>query len=124
MDEFSKDPTPDGPDEEANEARLQDQLQNYQRALEQEWEDGVKYSDGTLTPLEIRTKTKEILTQGVPKAVASLVYLAQHGKNETVQLNAAKYIIDKAIGKELDGIVGNPLEALLSTLNEARADSE
>jgi hypothetical protein len=106
-----------GPDKEANEAKLQEQLHKYQEALAQEFSDGVKYEEGKMTPVEIRTKTKELLTQAVPKAVARLLHIVEHGTNESNQIKAATYIIDKAVGKEVGGIVGDPLDDLINKLN-------
>jgi hypothetical protein len=110
-------PLPNGPDEEANQKAVQTFLQNYTKALEEEFSDGVAYEEGKLTPVEIKTRTKELLTQAVPKAVASALHLCQHAKNEQVRLSASKYIIDKAVGKEVGGLVGNPMEELLERIN-------
>jgi len=118
-DAFSIDPTPNGPDKEVNERQLQQTLKNYQKAMEEEWETNEKYQDGKLTPVEIREKTKELLTGAVPKAVAVMLHIAQHGSSEANRLKAAQYIIDKAVGKEIGALVGDPLEALLHGMNEA-----
>jgi hypothetical protein len=123
-DPFNIDETPDSPDDEANEKKLNEYLQGYEQAIREEWEmsqgNGDTEANAKLTPAEIREKTKELLTQAVPKAVASLLYLSQHADNETVKMKAATYIIDKAIGSE-KGLVGDPLEALLSGL-QAKGD--
>lgn len=116
-DEFQVDPTPNGPDEEANEQALQETLKSYHQAMEEEWERDERYTDGKLTPVEIREKTKELLTSAVPKSVAVMLHIAQHGKNESNRLKAATYIIDKAVGKEIGTLVGDPLEAILSSMN-------
>src|SRR6187549_2236830 len=100
MEEFSMDELPEAKDEKAKQAALDQQLRDYAKALEEEWTDGVKYTEGKLTPLEIREKTKELLTGAVPKAVAVMLHIAQHGKQEGNRLKAAQYIIDKAVGKE------------------------
>lgn len=118
-DAFNVDPTPDSPDEEANEKLLQEQLHKYQEAIRSEWETTEQYNEGTLDPSKIRAKTKDLLTQAVPKAVASMLYLSQHAVNEQVKLKAATYIIDKAIGKE-SGLVGDPLSELLQDIEEAK----
>ncbi len=118
-DEFQVDPTPNGPDKEANEAALQGMLKDYKQAMEEEWERDERYQDGKLTPVEIREKTKELLTGAVPKAVAVMLHIAQHGQGEANRLKAAQYIIDKAVGKEIGALVGDPLEALLSGMNDA-----
>jgi hypothetical protein len=122
-DAFQVDPTPNGPDKEANDKALQQTLKNYQKAMEEEWETNERYADGKLTPVEIREKTKELLTGAVPKAVAVMLHIAQHGSNESNRLRAAQYIIDKAVGKEIGALVGDPLEALLSGLNDAKDTS-
>jgi hypothetical protein len=115
---FHVDPTPDGPDKEANEKALQQKLADYQKALEEEWASSEKYKEGQLPPTEIRAKTKELLTQAIPKAVASLLQLSQHAQAENVRLKAAMYIVDKGIGREAAGMVGDPMEELLKELNQ------
>lgn len=118
-DAFQIDPTPNSPDEESNEKALQQRLHEYQAAIQGEWFVEEAYKEGNLSPSEIRDKTKELLTQAVPKAVASLLYLSQHAVNEQVKMKAATYIIDKAIGSE-KGLVGNPLDDLLTEIHAAR----
>jgi hypothetical protein len=112
---FSYSPVPDSPDKEAVEARLREEYAKYQQALEQEWETGVAYEKGELTPTQIRDKTRELLTQGVPKAVASMLHLAQHARS-------AKFIIERAIGKEGTGLVGDPLETLLAKMHSDNSE--
>lgn len=107
----------EGPDEEANLIKLQKEFNKYQQALQEEWKTEESYKRGELAPSEIRDKTKELLTSAVPEAVARLLYLCNHGKNENVQLKAAQYIVDKAIGKEIGGLVGDPVEELLKSIN-------
>jgi hypothetical protein len=119
---FSYSPVPDSPDKEAVEARLREEYAKYQQALEQEWETGVAYEKGELTPTQIRDKTRELLTQGVPKAVASMLHLAQHARSEQVQMGAAKFIIERAIGKEGTGLVGDPLETLLAKMHSDNSE--
>jgi hypothetical protein len=123
-DAFQVDPTPDGPDKDANEQQLQGILKEYKKAMEEEWETNENYKDGKLTPVQIREKTKELLTGAVPKAVAVMLHIAQHGKSETNRMNAAKYIIDKAVGKEIGALVGDPLEALLASMDAAKEESQ
>jgi hypothetical protein len=115
--EFTVDPTPNGPDKDANDKALQGILKDYKQAMEEEWERDERYADGKLTPVEIREKTKELLTGAVPKAVAVMLHIAQHGQSEANRLKAAQYIIDKAVGKEIGALVGDPLEALLTSMN-------
>ena len=114
-DPFNLDPTPDGPDEEANRAELEKKLKEYHQAISEEFEVGVKYGEGTLTPVEIRDRTKELLTQGVPMAVARMVHLINHGQTESIQFNASKFVIERAMGKD-GGQIADPLEALMAEL--------
>lgn len=44
-------------------------------------------------------QAEEILKQHLPTAVNSIAKLARVANNETVRLNAAKYIIDRNLGK-------------------------
>lgn len=125
-DAFLPDDPFDGPDEEANEHAKFINLQQYQKALEEEWErdERVKGAITDLTPGEIREKTKELLTQGVPKAVGMLVHLAQHANSENVRLKAATAILDRAIGTEAAGLVGDPVEELLRSINKASTQAD
>ena len=120
MDAFELPEPIDGPDKEANERALQTKLAEYRQALEEEFEVGVKYEDGRLTPTEIRDRTKELLTGAVPKAVARMLYLVEHGKTEQVQLKASQFIIEAGIGKDGGGLVGDPLENLLTQINATK----
>lgn len=119
-DNFVPDETPKGPDKEANEKALRDLHASYEKAFQEEWDtqkEREDYDEGKLEPEQIRDKTKELLTQAVPKAIGSLLYLSQHAGNESVRLKAATYIVDKAIGKE-SGFVGDPLEELLRGISK------
>jgi hypothetical protein len=116
---FTPNPTPDGPDQEANELALQAKLKEYQQALEQEWQTSHNTDSNATTLTDIKVKTADLLTSAIPKAVGSLLYLAQHAANESVKLKAAQYIIDKGLGGKTAS--GDPLEALLKELT-AKAD--
>jgi len=99
----------DGPDKEANEKKLQQQLHEYRRVLESEFARDSNYSEGKLDPDEVMDKTQELLTQAVPRAVARLMYLCDHGANEQVQYKAAVYILDRSLGKDT-GLIADPFE--------------
>lgn len=118
-DPFSVDEPFDSPDDEQNRRNAEEVLKSYSKALEEEWEleqRGKTLTD--LTPGEIREKTKVLLTQAVPKAVATLLTLSQHASNENVRLKAATTIIERALGKDAAGLVGNPVEELLREINK------
>jgi hypothetical protein len=115
---FTPDETPNSPDKEANEQALNAKLQDYYKALEEEWTSSPSNPDGDLTPTQVRDKTKQLLTQAVPKAVGSLLYLSQHAQAESVKLQAARYIVDKGLGSDPGGLVGDPLEQLLNELSK------
>lgn len=110
----------DGPDKQANDQALQQELAKYQKALAEEWEDSQAFAAGKLEGTELREKTQELLTQGIPHAVARMLYLVDHAKNEKVQESAAKWIIERGLGKAA-GLVGDPLDELLKGIN-ATAD--
>jgi hypothetical protein len=108
-------PEPPGPDNEANEASIQKQLQEYRLACEQEFELGVEYQDGKLTPQQVKERTEELLTQGVPKAVARLLHVITHSTNDALAAKTATWLIDRTMGKE--GLKpGDPLNELLEGL--------
>lgn len=124
MDEFTPEDPLESPDEEAEAIAAEQRLQDYYKAMEEEFSNGVAYEDGKLTPAEIKERTKELLTQAVPKAVGTMLYLSQHAKAETVRMKCATYIIDKAVGKDVGGLVGDPMEELLASINRTRSDDE
>jgi hypothetical protein len=113
--DFLFEPIEEGPDKEANEKNLQQKLADYKAALEQEFELGVDYSDGKLTPEQIRDRTDELLTQTLPKAVARMKHIIEHSTNDNLALNASKFIIERTMGKE-GGRISDPLDELLKGL--------
>lgn len=123
-DAFTPDPEiPDSPDKEAVKKQLQEELAKYEKAFEEEWATEKAYEDGKLTPIEIRRRTKELLTQATPKAVASMLHLSQHARSEQVRMAAAKFILEASIGKESGGLVGDPMLELMEGL-DAKAKTE
>lgn len=126
MDEFTPDEPFNSPDEEQDNLNKITNLHDYQRALEEEWEtdERVKGAITDLTPGEIREKTKTLLTQAVPKAVGMLLHLSQHANNENVRLKAATTILDRAIGTDVGGLVGDPFEELLRTINRETTEQK
>jgi hypothetical protein len=108
-------------DEETEQAKLERTLREYRKAVEEEFEQDKAYTEGKATPAQIRKRTREILTQAIPGAVASMHYLSQHAKAETVRKSASQFIIEMALGKEAaaSGLVGDPMEILLNQLTDA-----
>lgn len=120
-DPFSIDEPFDSPDEDEKRRYAESVLQSYSKALEEEWElqEGKKTLTD-LTPSEIREKTKTMLTQAVPKAVGTLLYLTEHAKSESIRLKAATTIIERALGKDAAGLVGNPVDDLIREINNGK----
>lgn len=108
----------DGPDEDAlSKDEQESELQRYRRACEEEF--NLKEGDvSNLTASEIREKTRDILTKAVPSAVGTLTYLAKHAKNESIRLKAATTIVERALGRDNAGLVGDPFEEMVRELNK------
>lgn len=117
-DPFNVDEPFDSPDEEAKRKHAEEVIAGYEKCLQEEFElqeNGKTLTD--LTPSEIREKTKTLLTQAVPKAVGTLLYLTQHAKGESIRLKAATTILERALGKDGAGLVGNPVDDLIREIN-------
>jgi hypothetical protein len=100
---------------------INEKLQQYQKAMEQEFELASKATDQDLET--IRNNTAAKLLQAVPNAVERILYLLEHAEKDTTQLNAAKFIIANALGKEAIGDTTDPLTNLLRELTKT-VDSE
>jgi hypothetical protein len=114
-DDFLFEPIEEGPDKEANERKLQQQLKDYQNALEAEFKLDSDYQEGELSPVEVKKRTESLLLQAVPKAVARMKHIVEHSTNDGLALKASQYILDRAIGKD-GGKIADPLAGLLEDL--------
>lgn len=62
-------------------------------------------------------RTEERFRERAPLAADAILHIMQHSTSERLRLDAAKYIVERALGKVSDGGLGggsNPLEALLA----------
>lgn len=103
-------------DDPLNEESLQIILANYKKALEQEF-DLEKAPE--LVDSEILTeRIKKQMIGKLPIAVKTLVHLAEHADSENVRLQASKYIVEAAIGKNGMSPIEDPMTAMLKKLAE------
>lgn len=104
------------PDEERplSDKSLQEQLHAYQKSLEEEWKEE-NLSDPA-NHEKLVEKTKKQLIEAIPKAVTSLLYLAEHGDNENVRIKAQMYIIDNGLGENGKFNPEDPMENLIKKL--------
>jgi hypothetical protein len=94
-----------------DEASLQKHLNEYHKALEEEF----KVSSAK-TPENVEELTHEFFKNNSAYAAAQIAWLSQHADSESVRLNAAKYIIDKgALDARADG---DPIKDLLKQLTK------
>lgn len=98
---------------------LQEQLAAYQRALEEEFT--LKNNDeGESTNLDkISESARAMLIRRVPSAVGTIEFLESHAVSETVRLQAAKFIIENALGK---GSMGKPVDPIANLLDKLKAN--
>jgi hypothetical protein len=83
---------------------LQEKLLDYNKnfeSLNQLLGDASSISDNVASELRIE-KTREMLTTALPVAVGTLIELCSSAMSENVRLNAAKYLIDRSLGKDVD----------------------
>jgi hypothetical protein len=61
--------------------------------------------------------TSQRLLRGAPIAADVLVHLSQYGSTERIRLDAAKYLLDRVLGKSTDGLapegVRDPFQLLM-----------
>lgn len=93
-------------------------LREYQQAIEEEFAKDTQYMNGEADPVAIRERTRELMQQAVPHAVARLRYLIDHAKNESVQYKAAVFVIERAAGKDI-ALMSDPIEELLRKVSNA-----
>lgn len=100
-----------GNDESLTPELLQNKLAEYQKALQQEYEDEV---DGARSSDDVKTITQDYFRTNVPLAAAMIVRLAMNSTSDAVRGNMSKYIIQAAFDEEKDS--GDPIKALLKEL--------
>lgn len=110
IDELNSSP----PERPLNDANLQQQLSDYQKALEQEWQRGDLELPENHEQL-IEATRREII-KGIPKAVTNIVYLAEHADNENVRLKACMYLTDNGLGEGGKFNPEDPLDKLIKNL--------
>jgi hypothetical protein len=62
-------------------------------------------------------QAKRLIDENLPLATASVIHLALHGQNENQRFQAARYLMDRGLGKVTDQGTsvegGDPIERLL-----------
>lgn len=76
-----------------------------------------------LSPSETQGElANRIFRENAPAAAASIVHTALHGTNERIRLDAAKYTVERLLGRVGDGnpsAAANPLDAFINALENA-----
>lgn len=78
---------------------LQAELRAYQEAIRQEWdiENNPELLDD---PDKLAERARRSLIKATPNAIGTIVSIADHGqKDDNVRLSAAKFIVERALGK-------------------------
>ena len=94
---------------------LQEELQRYTKAYQQEFETSTK-----IDPDNVGEYTTDFFRKNVHQAAAQIVWLAANAESESVRGNMAKYVIEKATADS--DREGNPIAALLKKLQEPVAE--
>lgn len=105
QDEFEELMADDGLTEE----KLQAKLEQYQTAIQQEYEIATQKS-----PENVDEYTTKFFRDNTPLAAAQIVWLAHNADSESVRANLLKYIIEQA--KEIENASGDPIKDLIASL--------
>jgi hypothetical protein len=65
-------------------------------------------------------RAKRLMTEHVPQAALALTHLALHSDNERIRLDAARTIMDRALGKVGDAPATDEDDPLLRVMSELR----
>ena len=101
---------------------LQQELLEYTKALEEEW---VPDDENSTDTSELAERTRKMLLNGTPHAIATLVELAAHSPVDGVRASCAKFIVENALNKK--GSTDKPestLDKLLREFNEQANKSD
>lgn len=96
-----------------NERELQTKLQQYQRAIEQEYTESLKSKPGEELQL-----TQDFFKSHMSLFAAQIVHLAEHADSETVRLNASKLGLSVAMDDARAD--GDPIAQLLRELTKSK----
>lgn len=99
-------------DNELTPEKLQQKLQDYQAALQQEFAESNREDQ---TGEHVVGNTLEYFQKNVPLACAQIVYLAQHSTSDATKLSAAKYVIDRVFKGFVDS-PEDPVKQILKSL--------
>lgn len=96
--------------------KLQDRLNSYHEAFRQEFESQIK-SD----PENVEEYTQDFFKKNVHSAAAQIVWLSNNADNESVKLNAAKYVVEQALRDANKD--GDPIKDVLKELTAKKKQS-
>jgi hypothetical protein len=112
-DDFVFDATPEQiKNDPALQEKYKQEMQDYQKALQQEYEIAAKKDDSLE---DIAKTTAEFLAKHNPTAAAMVVYLMNNSTSDGVRLNASKYIIETVRNAHKD-LPGDPVADILKSL--------
>lgn len=102
-----------------NERSLDEKLQLYRQALQEEYELAQTADPDALEAIRTTATTK--LLGAVPEAVERVIHLMSHAEKDTTQLNAAKFILANALGSGVSEGTADPLANLIKQLTATPA---
>lgn len=99
-------------EKDLTEETLQDELNKYRRAYQEEFENAVAND----TPDNIEEYTREFFKKNITTAAAQIVFLAGNGETDSIKLRASKMIVDLALADSAAD--GDPIKEFLKGLTK------
>lgn len=94
---------------ELTEESLQQKLQKYHQAFEQEFNESVKSE-----PDKVTEQTLDYFKKEVPSAAAQIVWLAHNAESESVRKDCLKFVIQQGLSDARKD--GDPIKKLMEEL--------
>jgi hypothetical protein len=101
-------------DPNLSEKTLQETLNAYRLAMEQEFKMAAEKAE---TAESVQELTRDFFKENCPHAAAQIAWLAMNADGESVRLRASQYIIERGLKDSADD--GDPIKALLNELKQA-----
>lgn len=74
--------------------------------------------------IDYESMAKQIMLENLPRVAASMVHIAMYDTNSATRLNAAKYLIDRVLGRDTTVVEDDPLAKVMEKLFAISASEE
>ena len=101
---------------DSSESQLQAKLQQYQKAIEQEY-NVIKEATASGEAPVVAEAARNLLITRAADAAKTIAWLAENATSEATRFQASKYILDNCLGKDALAPPVDPLQALISQLS-------